>query len=306
MPKKITVSLPDASLREYLKPNPDVSIIEWDLTGEPPQQEIDIVVPPYMGGGAALGALEAVKTGLVQSQSIGYDGVEDVLPAGRVFANAAGVHEASTAELTVALILASQREFPRILQNQQQGRWETRPTASLADRRVLIVGYGGVGKAIEDRLLPFETTVTRVASKARSDARGQIHGIDELHGLLSEQDIVVVVVPLSDSTRHLIDDAFLAAMPDGALLVNVARGPVADTDALVKHTASGRIRAALDVTDPEPLPDGHPLWSAPGVIISPHIGGASSAMRPRMGRLLQRQIELMLAGEPPANVVLNG
>lgn len=306
MPKKITVSLPDATLREYLQPHPDVTVLEWDLSGEAPQPSIDIVVPPYMGGWSALRGLEGVETGLVQSQSIGYDGVEEVLPAGRVFANAAGVHEASTAELTLALILASQREFPRMLKNQQEGRWESRPTASLADRRVIIVGYGGVGKAIEDRLLAFETTVTRVASKARSDAHGQIHGIDELHSLLPEHDIVVVVVPLSDSTRHLIDDAFLAAMPDGALLVNVARGPVADTGALVKHTASGRIRAALDVTDPEPLPQDHPLWGTPGVIISPHIGGATSAMRPRMGKLLQRQIELMLADEPPANVVIGG
>jgi len=306
MPKKITVSLPDATLREYLPPHPDVTVLEWDLSGEPPQPRIDIVVPPYMGGWAPLRGLENVETGLVQSQSIGYDGVEDFLPSGRVLANAAGVHEASTAELTLALILASQREFPRMLQNQREGRWESRPTASLADRRVLIVGYGGVGKAIEDRLLPFETTVTRVASNARSDARGQIHGIDELHDLLPDQDVVVVVVPLSESTRNLIDDAFLAAMPDGALLVNVARGPVADTEALVKHTASGRIRAALDVTDPEPLPQDHPLWSTPGVIISPHIGGATSAMRPRMGKLLQRQIELMLADEPPANVVVGG
>ncbi|NUU31631.1 2-hydroxyacid dehydrogenase [Arthrobacter sp. C9C5] len=306
MPKKITVSLPDATLREYLQPHPDVTVLEWDLSGEAPQPSIDIVVPPYMGGWAALRGLEGVETGLVQSQSIGYDGVEEFLPSGRVMANAAGVHEASTAELTLALILASQREFPRMLKNQQEGRWESRPTASLADRRVMIVGYGGVGKAIEDRLLAFETTVTRVASKARSDARGQIHGIDELHSLLPEHDIVVVVVPLSDSTRHLIDDAFLAAMPDGALLVNVARGPVADTEALVKHTASGRIRAALDVTDPEPLPQDHALWGTPGVIISPHIGGATSAMRPRMGKLLQRQIELMLADEPPANVVIGG
>ena len=247
-----------------------------------------------------------MDTALVQSQSIGYDGVAEFLPAGRVFANASGVHETSTAELALALILASQRELPRLIQNQQEGRWDARPTASLADRRVLIVGYGGVGKAIEDRLLPFETTVTRVASTERTDDRGRIHGIAELHTLLPEHDIVVVGVPLSDSTRHLIDDAFLAAMPDGALLVNVARGPVADTDALVRHTASGRIRAALDVTDPEPLPQDHPLWRTPGVIISPHVGGASSAMRPRMGRLLQRQIELMLAGEPPVNVVLNG
>ena len=306
MPSKITVSLPDPALREYLTPHPDVTVLEWDLTGEPPAPRLDIVVQPYMGSAELLRALDQVETGLVQSTSIGYDGVAESLPPGRVFANAASVHETSTAELTLALILASQREFPRLLQNQQEGRWETRPTASLADRRVLIVGYGGVGKAIEDRLLPFETTVTRVASRERTDARGHVHGIAELHALLPEHDIVIVGVPLSDATRHLIDDAFLAAMPDGALLVNVARGPVADTDALVRHTASGRIRAALDVTDPEPLPQDHPLWRTPGVIISPHVGGASSAMRPRMGMLIQRQIDLMLAGEPPVNVVLGG
>jgi len=232
--------------------------------------------------------------------------VADSLPEGRVFANAAGVHETSTAELVLAMILASQREFPRLMKNQQEGRWEVRPTASLADRRVLIVGYGGVGKAVEQRLIPFETSVTRVASRKRTDGSGVIHGIDELPELLPEHDIVVVGVPLSDATRHLIDDKFLAAMPDGALLVNVARGPVADTEALVRHTAAGRIRAALDVTDPEPLPGDHPLWGTPGVIITPHVGGASSAMRPRMGRLLQRQIDLMLAGEPPVNVVLGG
>ncbi|MCX6497275.1 MAG: 2-hydroxyacid dehydrogenase [Arthrobacter sp.] len=306
MPRKITVSLPDATLREYLTPHPDVTMLEWDLSGEPPQPHIDIVVPPYMGSKEVLRALDAVETGLVQSQSIGYDGIEEVLPAGRVYANASTVHETATAELTVALILASQRELPRVLQNQRERRWESRPTASLADQRVLIVGYGGVGKAIEDRLLPFETTVTRVASRERTDPRGRVHGIAELHSLLPEHDIVVVVVPLSDTTRHLVDDVFLAAMPDGALLVNVARGPVADTEALVRHTSAGRIRAALDVTDPEPLPQDHPLWATPGVIISPHVGGASSAMRPRMGRLLQRQIDLMLAGEPPVNVVLGG
>jgi phosphoglycerate dehydrogenase-like enzyme len=306
MTRKITVSLPDAVLREYLNPHPDVTVFEWDFTGEPPQPQIDIVVPPYMGGTRVLRNLEAVETSLVQSQSIGYDGVADSLPAGRIFANAAGVHETSTAELVLAMILASQRELPRLIRNQQEGLWEARPTSSLADRRVLIVGYGGVGKAVEQRLIPFETSVTRVASRQRTDASGVIHGIAELPELLPDHDIVVVGVPLSDATHHLIDDAFLAAMPDGALLVNVARGPVADTEALVRHTASGRIRAALDVTDPEPLPKDHPLWSAPGVIITPHVGGASSAMRPRMGRLLQRQIDLMLAGEQPVNVVIGG
>ncbi|MDI3240243.1 2-hydroxyacid dehydrogenase [Arthrobacter sp. AL08] len=306
MPRKITVSLPDATLRQYLRPHPDVDVVEWDLSGEPPRPRIDIVVPPYMGGPGVLRSLAAVETGLVQGQSIGYDGVAEALPPGRVFANAAGVHETSTAELALALVLASQREFPRQLQNQQEGRWETRSTASLADRKVLLVGYGGVGKAIEDRLLPFETTVTRVASTERAEPRGHVHGITELPALLPEHDIVIVGVPLNHATHHLIDDAFLAAMPDGALLVNVARGPVADTEALIRHTATGRIRAALDVTDPEPLPQDHPLWRTPGVIISPHVGGDTSAMLPRMGRLLQRQIDLMLTGEPPANVVLGG
>ena len=306
MTRKISVSVPDPALRQYLAPHPDVTVLEWDFEGEAPQRKIDIVVQPYMRGASVLGRLEDVETALVQSQSIGYDGVAEFLPAGRVFANAAGVHETSTAELALAMVLASQRELPRLFANQQEGVWETRPTASLADCRVLMVGYGGVGKAIEQRLLPFETTVTRVASRARADGDGPVHGIAELPALLPDHDIVVVAVPFSESTRHLIDDAFLSAMPDGALLVNVARGPVADTDALVRHTAAGRIRAALDVTDPEPLPGDHPLWTTSGVIITPHVGGASAAMRPRMGRLLQRQIELMLAGEPPANVVLGG
>ncbi|MET0352938.1 MAG: NAD(P)-dependent oxidoreductase, partial [Plantibacter flavus] len=152
--------------------------------------------------------------------------------------------------------------------------------------------------------LPFEVEVTRVASSAREDERGPIHGIDELPELLPHAEIVIVVVPLTDSTRGLIGDDFLAALPDDALVVNVARGPVADTDALVEHATSGRIRLALDVTDPEPLPADHPLWSLPNVLVSPHIGGATSAMLPRMARLLRRQIEHLLADEEPENIVL--
>jgi phosphoglycerate dehydrogenase-like enzyme len=171
---------------------------------------------------------------------------------------------------------------------------------------VLLVGYGGVGKAIEARLLPFETEVTRLASRGRDDERGRIHGIDSLFEQLPLHDIVVVSVPLSEQTRHLVDNRFLAAMADGALLVNVARGPVADTEALLRETASGRLRAALDVTDPEPLPQDHPLWKVPGVLITPHVGGASSAMLPRVARLIRKQIGLLQAGQEPVNVVLGG
>ncbi|WP_157509813.1 2-hydroxyacid dehydrogenase [Leifsonia sp. Root4] len=301
----LVVSLPGAALRTALGSVPDsVELVEWDMKGPAPLPHIDIVVQPYMGATPLLANLAGTTTRLVQSQSIGYDGVVDVLPPGHVFANAASVHETSTAELTLALILASQRGIPDFVRAAGEGRWAPARHASLADRTVLIIGYGGVGQAIEARLVPFEVNVVRVASTARQGETGPIHGIDELPELLPHADIVVVGVPLSERTHHLIDDAFLAAMPDGALLVNIARGPVADTAALLAHAGSGRLRLALDVTDPEPLPAGHPLFAMPNVLISPHVGGASTAMMPRMARLLSDQIERMLRGEDPRNVVV--
>jgi phosphoglycerate dehydrogenase-like enzyme len=257
-----------------------------------------------MGQAPHLPVLAGVTTRLVQSQSIGYDDVPDALPPGHVFANAATVHETSTAELTLALVLASQRGLPDFVRAAAAGRWVPARHASLADRRVLLIGYGGVGRAVEERLAPFEVDLTRVASRARLDRAGRIHGIDELPQLLPDAEIVIVGVPLNEATTGLVDAGFLAALPDGALVVNVARGKVADTDAIVAEAASGRLRFALDVTDPEPLPDGHPLFALPNVLVSPHVGGASTAMMPRMARLLRRQIERMLRGDEPLNVVL--
>ncbi|MEE2527573.1 2-hydroxyacid dehydrogenase [Pseudarthrobacter sp. J75] len=289
-----------------MDPSTAVEYHLWDLTGPPPAQQFDLLVPPYMGKPAGLAALHGVETGLVQGQSIGYDGVADVLPDGCVFANAAGVHETSTAELAVGMMIASQRGLADFARNQATGTWDTHMLPSLADRRVLLVGYGGVGKAVEARLLPFETHVTRMASRARDTDSGPVLGIDALYDQLPLHDIVVVTVPLSEQTRQLVDARFLAAMPDGALLVNVARGQVADTEAILKETSSGRLRAALDVTEPEPLPADHALWTVPGVLITPHVGGASSAMFPRMVRLIKQQISLMLDGKEPVNVVLGG
>jgi phosphoglycerate dehydrogenase-like enzyme len=257
-----------------------------------------------MGKPQAFAALAGMDVGLIQSQSIGYDGVASVLPEGCVFANAASVHEPSTAELAIGMMIASQRGIPDFVRNQATGKWDNSQRPSLADRRVLLVGYGGVGKAIEARLLPFETEITRMASRAREDGAGTIYGIDDLYEQLPQHEIVVVSVPLSEQTEQLVDARFLAAMPDGALLVNVARGAVADTDALLAETSSGRLRAALDVTDPEPLPASHPLWGAPGVLITPHVGGASSAMFPRMVKLIRKQIGNLLEGKAPVNAVL--
>ncbi|MFX1818556.1 2-hydroxyacid dehydrogenase [Pseudarthrobacter sp. CC4] len=306
MTAPLRIALPDQKLVDALGPAAGVEFFVWDFSGPAPAGRLDIVVPPYMRGPEVLAALESVEIGLVQSQSIGYDGVADVLPAGCLFANAAGVHETSTAELALGMMIASQRGMADFARNQATGTWDNRQRPSLADRRVLLVGYGGVGKAIEARLLPFETQVTRMASREREDAGGKIFGIDSLYEQLPLHDIVVVSVPLSEQTKQLVDAKFLAAMPDGALLVNVARGPVADTDALLAETSSGRLRAALDVTDPEPLPADHPLWTSPGVLITPHVGGASSAMFPRMVRLIKQQIGLMLEGKEPVNVVLGG
>jgi phosphoglycerate dehydrogenase-like enzyme len=311
--RPLLVTVPGATLRRALEQTtggvPEgVELVEWDLAGPPPPaasgRRIDIVVPPYMGAAARLGALAGLEVGLVQSQSIGYDDVPDALPAGHVFANAASVHETSTAELAIGLALAAQRGIPDFVRAAADGQWAPARHASLADRRVLLLGYGGVGRAIEARLAPFEVEVTRVASRARDDEHGRIHGIDELPALLPEAEIVLVAVPLNDATTRLVDAAFLAALPDGALVVNVARGPVADTGAILAEATSGRLRFALDVTDPEPLPERHPLFALPNVLVSPHVGGATTAMMPRMARLLREQIERMSRGDEPRNVVL--
>ncbi len=305
MTDPLLVSLPGRTLRDALgAPPAGVEIVLWDMESPAPADHLDLVVPPYMGAADRLGALAGVTTRLVQSQSIGYDDIPGALPSGHVFANAASVHETSTAELALALVLAVQRGIPDFVRAAGAGRWAPARHESLADRRVLLLGYGGVGRAIEARLAPFEVELVRVATRARDDEAGRIHAIDELPSLLPTADIVIVGVPLTDATTGLVDDAFLSALPDGALVVNIARGKVADTDAILDHATRGRLRFALDVTDPEPLPEGHPLFALPNVLISPHVGGASTAMMPRMARLVRTQIERMLRGDEPLNVVL--
>lgn len=301
---RLVVSVPDELVHGSLEHLSDrVDFILWDMSGPAPVSDIDIVVPPYLRPVTVLEQLHGVRVRLVQSQLNGYDGVDSVLPAGVVYANAASVHESSTAELTLALVLAAQRGIPGFVRSTAAGRWDATWHPSLADRRVLLIGYGGVGKAIESRLLSFETEVTRVASRERIDERGVIYDVESLPRLLPEAEIVIVVVPLTPATTHLVDDEFLSHMPDGSLLVNVARGKVADTEALMKHARNGRLRLALDVTDPEPLPDGHPLFAMPNVLISPHVGGASSAMPPRAARLIEEQIARMMRGETPINII---
>ncbi|MEV4947995.1 2-hydroxyacid dehydrogenase [Streptomyces sp. NPDC053755] len=267
-------------------------------------------VVPYMKGSEIAVRPLAGMTSLraVQTLSAGIDHVTPGLASlgpGVELCNAKGVHEASTAELTLALILASLRGIPGFVRGQDAEEWRSGFYPALADKTVLIVGYGSIGAAIEDRLVPFECArVVRVARSARATERGPVHPLSELSALLPQADVVVLSTPLTPDTRHLADAGFLGRMKDGALLVNVARGPVVDTAALLKEVESGRITAALDVTDPEPLPAGHPLWHAPGVLVSPHVGGSTSAFMPRAKRLIAAQLTRFAAGDPLANVVL--
>lgn len=303
----LVVSVPTDQLAADIRPLPDdVDLVVWDLASPAPRDRFDLVVPPYMGLAKVLSALEGIPVGLIQSQSIGYEGVADELPAGQRFANASSVHETSTAELAVGLALAAQRGIPGFVRAQDQGRWAPIFADSLADRRVTLLGYGGVGKAIAARLAGFEVHLRAVATHARTEDGIDVAALDDLPAVLAETDVLIASLPGGDATAGLIDDAMLAALPDGALVVNVGRGTLIDTDALVEHVRRGRLRAALDVTDPEPLPAAHPLWTLDGVLIAPHVGGATSAMRPRIAKLVRSQIERLAAGEQPLNVVLGG
>jgi phosphoglycerate dehydrogenase-like enzyme len=284
----------------------------WNGEEDFPADPADCVfyVVPYMKppalGQRPLPAMSSVE--VVQTLSAGIDHVESglkYLRPGVRLCNARGVHEASTAELTLTLILASLRGVPDFVRAQDRGEWLGGFRPALADKNVLIIGSGSIGAAIEDRLAPFELArVARVARSERTTARGFVHPLTELPALLPDADVVILSTPLTETTRHLVDADFLTRMKDGALLVNVARGGVVDTKALLAELDTGRITAALDVTDPEPLPPGHPLWHAPGVLISPHVGGPTSAFLPRAKRLLVDQLRRFVNREPLRNVIL--
>lgn len=263
-------------------------------------EDVVFYVPRYMGPADDL-ALMAHMPNLevVQLLTAGFENALRHLPSGVTLCNAGGVHDASTAELAVGLTLASLRGLDTFARAMPSGAWLYGRRPSLADKRVLVLGAGGVGQAIRRRLEPFEVEVVLVGRTARPG----VHSAGDVPALLPTADVVILALPLSEHTHRLVDTAFLARMADGALLVNVARGAVVDTDALTEQVASGRLRAALDVTDPEPLPPDHPLWSLPGVLISPHVGGNTSAFLPRARRLVAEQLRRFTSGQPLLSVV---
>ncbi|WP_432177576.1 2-hydroxyacid dehydrogenase [Streptomyces sp. NBC_00063] len=288
-------------------PWPDgVRVHVWDgvtPASELPQDVLDAVefwVMPYAVPDADRLLPRLPRLRAVQSLSAGVEKLQPQLPGGVTLHNGRGLHDASTAEHALGLVLAAQRELPRWAADQVAGRWDPHFTRSLADSRVGIVGYGSIGSALETRLLACEAEVVRVARRARPDER--VHAIADLPELLPGLDIVVLVLPENQATVGLFGPKELAALPDGALVVNVGRGRTLDTEALLAETVTGRLRAALDVTDPEPLPADHALRHAPGVLITPHVAGGSAAFRPRAERLIVEQIRRWAAEEELLNL----
>ncbi|MEU7585263.1 2-hydroxyacid dehydrogenase [Micromonospora sp. NPDC049230] len=296
------------NLMGELPPDVTVEVLEHVDRLPSPVADVRVWVPPFLTGGDATALLrELPDLAVVQLLSAGADAWAGRTPPGVTLCDARGVHDPSTAEWVVTAILAQLRAFPAFVRAQAERRWAYQgnaPTDELSGKRVLIIGAGSIGTAVRDRLAPFEVSFTLVARTARPEQG--VHAVEELPRLLPEADVVVVLVPLTDQTRGLIDKDFLAAMPDGALLVNAARGPVAHTEALVAELGTGRISAALDVTDPEPLPADSPLWAMPNVLLTPHVAGSVRGLLPRAYALVGDQVRRFAAGQPLINAVVDG
>jgi phosphoglycerate dehydrogenase-like enzyme len=305
-PDRIEVWIPYREQLEALGALPgNVHLSVWDGRGATPGDpaQVEIWVPPFLPGPDVVAQLQNL-TGLrlLQLMSAGAEVWIDHVPAGVTLCDARGVHTASTSEWVITAILASVREFPRFTLAQAAHRWDHTDTDTLAGKRVLIVGAGDIGEAVCRRLQPFGVTLIRVARRRRDG----VYPVTDLPWLLPDADVVVLLVPLTAATRGMVDSRFLARMRDGAMLVNAARGPIVDTAALLAELQSSRLRAALDVTDPEPLPEDHPLWDAPGLLLTPHVAGSVHGVLTPAYQLVGDQLRRYTSSEPLRNVVTEG
>jgi phosphoglycerate dehydrogenase-like enzyme len=279
-----------------------VEVLVWAEGDELPPRpdEVELLVPDYITARRTARMLDRLpRLRAVQLQTAGYDAVVDLVPPALVLLSARGVHDDATAELALGLTIASLRGIDVAVR--EHGHWrQDVERRSLADSRVAVLGYGSIGRSIAERMLACRAHVTSVATSPRDDDLvGRVVSTDQVDW--AAQDVVVVVLPLSEATRGIVDAAFLAGLHDGALVVNVGRGPLLDTEAVLAE--AGRLSFALDVTDPEPLPDDHPLWAARDVLITPHIAGGTTAMLPRMAALVRDQLERLRDGRELRNVV---
>ena len=298
----MTFLLPSADgvADEVARRLPQASIARFEEDGYS-LDDVDFYCLPYMGDGPSIAMIARMpRLRVLQSLSSGVDNVLGSVPDQVTFCNGIGLHhEEGTAELAVSIILASLKHIPVFALQQSRRQWHHLRTDSLDGKRVLLVGYGRIGQEIEQRLAPFGAQITRTSRTARDGVAPLAH----LPRLAADADILVVCIALTPGTTGLISGEVLAALPAGALVVNVARGPIIDAAALAGHLADGRLRAALDVTDVEPLPADRPEWAMPNVLITPHVGGDTFVFAQRASRFVADQAERYVKGQPLANVV---
>ncbi len=280
---------------------PQAAVLRYEQADQHRLDEVTFYCLPYMGDGASIALIgELPALAVVQSLSSGVDDVLGAMPPHVTLCNGRGLgHEEGTAELAVTLILASLRQLPWFAGQQARRAWSHVRTETLGGKRVLLIGYGAIGAAIERRLAPFGPRIRKVSRTARAG----VAGLAQLPALAADADIAVICIALTQATAGLVGGDVLAALPDGALLVNVARGPVVDPAALAAQLRNGRLRAALDVFDTEPLAADRPEWAMPNVLITPHIGGDTYDFARRAPAFVAEQAARHLAGHPLANVV---
>jgi phosphoglycerate dehydrogenase-like enzyme len=298
----ISVWMRDREQHHYAEPLPEGVELHLIPEGSPPPAAIrdaEFLVPPYDSPSVLELLARMPRLTVVQAISAGTEWLLPWVPEGVTVCSARGTRDTAVAEWVLAAILAMEKRLPVFIGRQAEHVWSHELLEELAGKCALLVGYGSIGRCVADKLTALGVDITPVASTARLG----VHGVEALPQLLGTADIVVLTVPLTPLTRHLLDDRMLSRMRPGALLVNASRGAVVDTDALVDHLAAGRIRAALDVTDPEPLPREHPLWDAPNLLLTPHLAGDSPQAEQRVYRFIGEQIRRYAAGEPLRNVV---
>ncbi len=296
------IAVANPQIAAALAGEPELDIVEVSMSAElpPAAAASEVLIPGFLAGGAVdevMAGLPQLK--LVQLMTAGAEVWVGKTPPGVQLCTSRGAHGGATAEWAVGALLAVLHEFPQFVRRQAEGTWDRHQTDELAGKRVLVLGAGDLGTQVKRRLEAFDACVTMAARTARDG----VISIDQVPAVLGEHEVVIVMVPLTAATTGLVNAEFLAAMPDGAVLVNAARGPIVATDALIAELTTGRLRATVDVTDPEPLPDGHPLWSTPNIFLTPHIAGAVPGAPGRALRVVIQNLRRFAAGEPLQNVV---
>jgi phosphoglycerate dehydrogenase-like enzyme len=283
-----------------------VQVVSWDGTGVAPRDDIVVWVPAYVVGWGADDIRETLRSlphlRVVQLLTAGVEPWPSVLPAGVTLCAGKTIHGGSTAELALGLTLSLVRRLPAYAEQQAARTWRRHDPDTVAGKHVLVLGAGDIGARVAST---FETLDARVTLAART-AREGVVTLADAKAMLPSVDVLVIGLPLTEDTHGLVDASWLGALPDAAIVVNVARGPILDLADITAEVETGRLRVALDVTDPEPLPADHPLWTLPGVLITPHVGGGATGWEARAHRLIADQLARLRQGEPLRYVVSAG